>query len=111
MSVPVKVVKSPESLDSSNVAQFTNEIESLLEKGVKILLLDLKNVTFMSSSGLMALIYVLKIVKAAGCTLFIASASETVRILLEITGLDNFFATFYPKNETNFGTEQFVKKS
>jgi anti-anti-sigma factor len=111
MSVFVKIVQSPDSLDSSNVTQFIHEIESLLETGVKILLLDLKNVTFISSSGLMALVYVLKIVKAAGCTLLIASASETVRILLEITGLDNFFETFSPKYENNLGIEQFLNKS
>jgi len=91
MSVLVKVIQFPNTLDSSNVSQFTHEIESLIETGVKIVLLDLKNVTFMSSSGLMALVYILKVVKAAGCTLLISSRSEPVRMLLEITGLDQVF--------------------
>jgi anti-anti-sigma factor len=91
MSIVVKVVQFPNKLDSSNVSQFTHEIESLIETGVKIVLLDLKNVTFMSSSGLMALVYILKVVKAAGCTLLISSRSEPVRMLLEITGLDQVF--------------------
>jgi anti-anti-sigma factor len=91
MSVVVKVIQFPNTLDSSNVSQFTHEIESLIETGVKIVLLDLKNVTFMSSSGLMALVYILKVVKAAGCTLLISSRSEPVRMLLEITGLDQVF--------------------
>lgn len=94
MSVVVKVVQFPNTLDSSNVSQFTHEIESLIETGVKIVLLDLKNVTFMSSSGLMALVYILKVVKAAGCTLLISSRSEPVRMLLEITGLDQVFEKF-----------------
>lgn len=55
----------------------------------------------MSSSGLMALVYVLKIVKAAGCTLLISSASEVVRILLEITSLDNFFDFFLPRRKVS----------
>ena len=91
MSVVVKVIQFPNTLDSSNVSQFTHEIESLIATGVKIVLLDLKNVTFMSSSGLMALVYILKVVKAAGCTLLISSRSEPVRMLLEITGLDQVF--------------------
>jgi anti-anti-sigma factor len=94
MSIVVKVVQFPNTLDSSNVSQFTHEIESLIETGVKIVLLDLKNVTFMSSSGLMALVYILKVVKAAGCTLLISSRSEPVRMLLEMTGLDQVFEKF-----------------
>jgi anti-anti-sigma factor len=94
MSVLVKVVQFPNKLDSSNVSQLTLEIESLIETGVKIVLLDLKNVTFMSSSGLMALVYILKVVKAAGCTLLISSRSEPVRMLLEMTGLDQVFEKF-----------------
>jgi anti-anti-sigma factor len=94
MSIVVKVVQFPNKLDSSNVSQFTHEIESLIETGVKIVLLDLKNVTFMSSSGLMALVYILKVVKAAGCTLLISSRSEPVRMLLEMTGLDQVFEKF-----------------
>jgi anti-anti-sigma factor len=48
----------------------------------------------MSSSGLMALVYILKVVKAAGCTLLISSRSEPVRMLLEMTGLDQVFEKF-----------------
>lgn len=88
MSILSKVVQSPDVLDSSKAIQFTRDIEILIKQGVKIVLLDLKNVTFMSSSGLMALVSVLRIARASGCKAFIHSSSDQVRIILEMTGLD-----------------------
>jgi anti-anti-sigma factor len=87
----IKVVQSPDILDSSQATQFTREIENLIKTGVKIVLLDLKNVTFLSSSGLMALVSLLKAVQSAGCELFIYSSSEQVRMLFEMTGLEQVF--------------------
>lgn len=87
----IKVVQSPDILDSSQATQFTREIENLIKTGVKIVLLDLKNVTFLSSSGLMALVSLLKAVQSAGCELLIYSSSEQVRMLFEMTGLEQVF--------------------
>lgn len=94
MSVISKIVQSPDIFDSSKATQFTREIESLVAAGVKIVLLDLKNVTFMSSSGLMALVSLSRVVRSAGCTLSIYSMSEPVRMLFEMTGLDQAFGGF-----------------
>lgn len=91
MNAFVKIVQSPAILDSSDATQFHQEIESSIEAGVKILLLDLKNVTFISNSGLMTLISIFRSVRAAGCKLLIKSSSEQVKILLELTGLDRVF--------------------
>jgi anti-anti-sigma factor len=90
----IKIVQSPDILDSFQAIQFTREIENLLKAGVKIILLDLKDVTFLSSSGLMALVALLKAVQSAGCELLIYSWSEQVRMLFEITGLDQVFKLF-----------------
>lgn len=90
----VKRVQSPAILDSSHAAQFQQEIESLIETGVKIVLLDLKNVTFINNSGLMALIAIFTSLKAAGCRMMIYSTSEQVRMLFELTGLDRVFELF-----------------
>lgn len=84
----IKILHSPDNWDSHKVSQFTREVESIVEAGVKTILLDLKNVTFMSSGGLMTLVSILKTIRAANGKLLIRSANEQVRMLFEITGLD-----------------------
>jgi anti-sigma B factor antagonist len=61
---------------------------------VNIVLIDLENVTTITSQGLMALIEAFRAVNNAGGKLFICSINEQVRILFELTGLDEIFETF-----------------
>ena len=68
MSFVVKIVQSPDVLNSTIATQFHREIECFVEDGVKIVLLDLKNVTSISSSGLMALVVAFRVVRAAGAS-------------------------------------------
>lgn len=91
MSIFVKTIQSPEILDSQYAMQFHQEIESLIAAGVKIFLLDLKTVTFISNSGLMALISIWRSARAANCKLMLKSTSHQVKMLLELTGLDRVF--------------------
>lgn len=93
MSIVVKVVQSFDILDSTKVAQFHREIEGCVEAGTKIVLLDLKNIKFINSSGLMALVVVFKVVRAAGGKLFVCSMSQQVRMIFEMTGVDQVFET------------------
>ncbi|MEW5861668.1 MAG: STAS domain-containing protein [Cyanobacteriota bacterium] len=94
MSILFKIVKSPDIFDSSKAAQLHQEIENLIDAGVKFVLLDLKNVTFISSSGLMALVSLVRLTRSTDCKLLLYSKSEQVRILLEMTGLDQVLETF-----------------
>ncbi|XWK88336.1 MAG: STAS domain-containing protein [Phormidium sp.] len=91
MSIFVKTIQSPEILDSHYATQFHQEIESLIAAGVKIFYLELNNVTFISNSGLMALISIFISAKAANCKLLLKSSSYQVKMLLELTGLEQAF--------------------
>lgn len=91
MSIFVKTIQSPAILDSDYAIQFRQEIESLIAAGVKIFYLELHNVTFISNSGLMALISIFRSAKAANCKLLLKSSSHQVKMLLELTGLDRAF--------------------
>lgn len=101
MSIVVKVVQSADVLDSTKATQFHQEITALVEAGVKIVLLDLKNITFISSSGLMALLVVFKAVRDAGGKLFMCSMNEQVKMLFELTGVDQVFESFANLDEFN----------
>ncbi len=101
MSMVVKLVQSPDVLDSTMATEFHREIESHIEAGVNMVLLDLKNVTFISSSGLMALVAAFRGVRAAGGKLFIYSINAQVKMLFELTGVEQVFETIANLDEFN----------
>ena len=93
MKIITQVVKFPKVLDSATSTQFHREIERLIEGGVNTVLIDLKEVACITSSGLLALVLAFKTVRDAGRKLFICSMNEQTRILFELTGLDQIFET------------------
>ncbi len=54
-SVPVTVVQLHGDVDASNFSQLISKIESLQKEGARDFILDLSDVPFMSSAGLVAL--------------------------------------------------------
>jgi anti-anti-sigma regulatory factor len=53
--VPVTVVQLHGEIDASNYAQVVNRVEELIKSGAQDFLIDLSDVPFMSSAGLVAL--------------------------------------------------------
>lgn len=101
MSPVIKVVEPSGILDSPKANQFRQEISSIVDNGADIVLVDLKNVTFMDSSGLGALVLALKTVRAAGGKLFICSINEQVKMLFELTSMDRVFEIYANRDEFN----------
>lgn len=93
MNILTQVVHFPNILDTASASQFHRDIEKLIESGVNTVLIDLQEVACISSSGLLALVLALKTVRNSGRKLLICSVNEQVRILLELTGLDQVFET------------------
>lgn len=108
MDGSVKIVQYPASLDSDRISEFHREIEDMVKAGVNIVLLDCKNITSITSSGLMALVEAFRVIRSAGCQLFICSLNAQVRILFELTGLDRVFETFASLDE--FNSRMLVRK-
>ncbi len=54
-AVPVTVIKPHGDVDASNYAQLVSKVEALQKEGAKDFILDLSDVPFMSSAGLVAL--------------------------------------------------------
>lgn len=91
MSSIVTVVQPAGILSGAQADRFKQEVSSIVDSGVNNILIDFKNVTFMDSSGLGALVVALKMVKTAGGTLSLCSLSNEIRILLEIADVEQFF--------------------
>lgn len=99
MSSIVKVVQPSGILDGVSVNQLRREVSDVLENGADIVLVDFQNVTFMNSSGLGALVSMLKVVRSAGAELFICSISEQINMLFQLTKMDRVFKTFANRDE------------
>ena len=103
MTEKVKVLQLNGNLDSTQSQDFKEKINEIIEQeGItEIILVDFKDVTFMDSSGLGALVLAFKAVRATGRKLVVCSINEQVRILFELTGMDKIFEIFPNQEEFN----------
>ena len=97
----VKVLQPTGSLDATKSQEFRRNITEIVEteSSAKIVLVDFRDVTFMDSSGLGALVLAFKALRAADIKLVICSINEQVRILFELTGIDQVFEIFPSQEE------------
>lgn len=103
----VRAIQPEGILDSVNSNSLRREIMDTIDSGVKTILLDLQNITFMNSSGMGALVATLKAVKAAGGQLALCSLSDQVRIIFELSRMDRIFQVYQDRQE--FEAEHRVK--
>jgi anti-anti-sigma factor len=90
----IKVIQPLGMLDGMTSSVFRQEIETVIAQGADIVLIDLKETTFIDSSGLGALASALKTVRSAGKQLFFSSPNEQVKIVFELTCMDRAFEIF-----------------
>lgn len=83
-------------VDSTTASQLGEALNAAIEEGKNRLVLDLKDVDYMSSAGLREIVSALKRVQNVAGTgdLRIASPSDRVREVLELAGLDEIFKIF-----------------
>ena len=93
-------------LDGTKATSFRQEISEQVNAGAGVIVIDLKDVTFMDSSGLGALVLALKTVRAAQGQLVICSINEQIKILFELTSMDRVFKIFPNREEFEKATIQ-----
>lgn len=99
MDLGVKIVQPSGILDSTKSDQFKHDIHEVLRPDANIVLIDFKDVSFMDSSGLGALVTALKSVRAMGGDLYVCSINEQIKILFELTSMDKVFQVFSNQDE------------
>ena len=104
----IKYIEPSGIIDSTKTTSFRQEISEQVNAGADVVVIDFKEVTFMDSSGLGALVLALKTVRAAGCKLVICSINEQIKILFELTSMDKVFQIFLNREEFN-NREEFKK--
>jgi anti-sigma B factor antagonist len=101
MNPMVKVIQPSGILDSTSGNRLRREIGDLVEAGTKTVLIDCRNVELMDSSGLSALVMALKTLREADGRFALCSTNDQVRMVLELTGMDEVFEIFPNQDEFN----------
>lgn len=101
MNFAIKVVQPSDFSSVDAIAQFQTEIEHVLQSGADIILVDLKQITSITSASFIVLVKGLKALLAPERQLVICSMNEQVRILFELTGLDEVFKLFADRDEAH----------
>lgn len=92
MDLHVQVIEPTGILDSVQGETLRQQINDVLNADTQVLLIDLKEITFVDSSGLGALVSVLKKVRAKEREMHICSINDQVRMLFELTSMDQVFS-------------------
>ena len=92
------VVRPAGRLDLAAALDFRQQVQQLVGAGSARLVLDLSEVSFLDSSGLMAIISGLKQTRQAGGDLRIAGPSQQAKLVLELSSLDQVLP-IYPSVE------------
>lgn len=83
------------TLDANAAPTFRHDVEELMASGHKSLVLDFSNVSFMDSSGIGALIYLMRSMQdQGGRQLWVGGCNEQVRSLLQVTQLERQLVCF-----------------
>jgi anti-sigma B factor antagonist len=90
----VQVLSPAGILDSTQAEEIRNQVDNALATGATTLLMDLKETTFIDSSGLGILVSVLKRVRSQECDMIICSINPQVKMLFELTSMDQVFEIF-----------------
>ena len=101
MNSVVQIIEPEGILDGTKTADFQQQIDQSIDSGVDTILVDFSNVTFMDSSGLGALVKAFKTLQAADVRLFLCSINEQIKMLFELTSMDNYFTIFSDRQEFN----------
>ena len=91
MTAPLTIIKPAGVLDGVKAHELCQQVSELLASGNNFVMLDLADVNFIDSSGLGALMIVLKMLRIAGGDLYLCSIAEPVRTLLSMTRMDRLF--------------------
>src|SRR5512144_1302543 len=90
----VAVMSVSGRVDSATAPELEGKLRELVDAGKTQIVLDLKNVEYMSSAGLRAMVSTLKLVKRVNGDLRVASPSPRVEEVLRLAGLTSIFSIY-----------------
>ena len=101
-----KVLRLDGRLDLATGGKLKEEIKNLCESGVKRIHLNLQKIEFINSSGLGALVSVMKQVRIKNGRLTLSNLASYVREIFDITQLSHVFEIYEDQTEALASTEK-----
>lgn len=101
MSQQVKVLTLKKNLNAETSSEFQQDIAEIIDSGVTTVLVDCKNITFLDSSGLGSLVLAFKTLRDAGTRMVLCSINEQVRMIFELTSMNEVFEIFPSQDAFN----------
>jgi anti-sigma B factor antagonist len=95
----VNVIAVTGRVDSATAPELESKLKELVDGGKNKLVLDLKNVEYMSSAGLRTMVSTLKAVKRVNGDLRLANPSPRVEEVLRLAGLTSIFSIHSTQEE------------
>jgi anti-anti-sigma factor len=99
----ISVMKVKGRVDSESAPDLDNALSKLLNDQQNKIVLNLKEVEFLSSAGLRALVKALKSAQSSGGDVRLASVSEPIEGILLTVGMNQMFKTFSTTEEALMG--------
>lgn len=99
MSQQVKVLTLKKNLNAENSPEFQQDIAKIAASDVNRVLVDCQNITFLDSSGLGSLVLAFKTLNDAGIEMALCSINEQVRIIFELTSMNEKFEIFLNRDD------------
>lgn len=94
MSPVLKVFQPVGILDGTKAPELRQSIEQALRDEATVVLIDLSETTFIDSSGLGALVNVLKLVRSHNGRFCLCSPNPQIKMVFELSSMDQAFEVF-----------------
>lgn len=86
-------------IDSANSQEFQSALESGLDTGASLVVLDFERVTIISSAGLRVVLFLAKHLKSRGAKIALCTLSTQIREVMAISGFDRILPIFSSRAE------------
>ena len=87
------IAKAAGRIDGSNAREFQDALDTFLEGEISALILDMENLTYISSAGLRVILLVSKKLQKASAKFGICALSESIGEVFQISGFDKIIPT------------------
>ena len=77
-------------IDGSNVMQFEEAVRTAIEDGDRAVMMDFEKLSYISSSGLRAVLMFAKNLSGRGAKFALCAMSNQIRDVFEVSGFDKF---------------------
>ncbi len=93
------VVGAGERIDGTNAREFQSALDAAIEETDRVVVLDLSDLSYISSAGLRAILMTARSLRRQEGTLAVCSLTDSVREVFEISGFNQIIPVHSSKEE------------